>query len=142
VHDGPQFSALKLNRDAEKLAWVARAHITWGDSPDEVQDWLCKEGVDREIARLIVDACLAERDRSLRLKGIRDLVYGGVAIVGAAGLIAAVMSDWFPANMKGGIFFSASGLGMLYGAYLVWRGAERVTLGAKVRCAESDVEEW
>src|SRR6187399_2345923 len=84
-----ELASLKLSEQVEKLAWEARARITWGDAPEAVQQWLVEQRVDRFQASLIVEACLRERGQSARLQGTRDLLRGlPLAAASLAGMLA------------------------------------------------------
>jgi hypothetical protein len=81
-----EFEALELPADKESHAWEARAKITWGEPRDDVFIRLVSRGITRRKARQIVEIALRERSRSMRLKGVRDLVIGLVLLVVAAAL--------------------------------------------------------
>jgi hypothetical protein len=151
-YDQPELPMLEdsgipqLNLDArmEKLAWEARARLTWGEKPDDVKTWLLQAGADEEISQKVLEICLRERARSLRGKGLRDLliatlligVSAAVAFVAAPALVdlvggmplKALLYVWV------GCFFAG-----MYGVHFAWRGGTRLLLGARTKGADSDV---
>jgi hypothetical protein len=145
-----QFAQL-ANPEMEKLAWEARARITWGETTDSVRDWLRESGADEVSAQDIIAICLKERGRSLRLKGLRDLVIGATSILlGYCGYIVGVLIAqhvekrlYVPGKNPGArvlILFGTVGfLALLYGFHLAFRGCVRLVLGARTKGADSDV---
>jgi hypothetical protein len=137
----------------EKLAWEARARITWGEPADSVKDWLRESGADEASAQDIIAICLKERGRSLRLKGLRDLVLGVTSmLLGYGGYVAGVMiADlmerrlYIPGKNPGArvliVFGTVGFLALLYGFRLAFRGCVRLVQGARTKGADSDVDE-
>lgn len=141
--------ALGLPRETKKLAWEARARLTWGDRRVDVLDWLVGAGIDHATAELIVQTCIRERAYTLRVKGMRDLLVGGVLVgvaIGALLLIAFIVNVLHetmdvPGKVVGALW-ALCGLTGVVGGYFFIRGLERVIFGAHTEGAVSDVDEW
>lgn len=135
-------ASLAQSAGGKKLLWEARARVTWGDPPELVQDWLVAQGAVPVLARQVVESLMRERARSIRLRGIRDLLIGGsVAALCALGMTALVIWGG-PLRAKGfGLIFAAGMAGSIYAVNLLVRGAERVIRGARVPGADSDVDD-
>jgi hypothetical protein len=143
--------SLNLSRQMERLAWQARARITWGAPPDEISDWLLESGADEETARRIIKSCMRERARSLRLKGLRDILIGSASII-VGGVVFAmdvisVGEQWALGGPRVPILvpneiLALSLVPIVFGVPLVWRGIVRTLLGARTRGADSDVGNW
>ncbi len=82
----------------ERILNEARAKIIWGDSVDEVREWLEDLGVSREQIDELLAATLKERAVEFRKRGIVELVIGAsvlvppLLIVGAMYLAGVVTS--------------------------------------------------
>jgi hypothetical protein len=136
AHVQSRIPLLNLSREMERLAWEARARITWGDPADAVKDWLISSGADNQTAQLIIDTCMRERGWSLRLKAIRDLLIGGGLIVlGSGGLVI------FFLGIRFGPLAAICLLAILLGFSLVGRAIAPLLRGARTRGADSDVED-
>jgi hypothetical protein len=139
---------LKLDPEIEKLAWDARARLTWGNPPEEVKAWLLGSGADQDTAKKILAACMRERAQSLRGKGRRDLLIAFTLIAASAGVaIAVIYTRNFAGERNLGIsqtgaavIWAVCFLAIMYGLRLVWQGATRLLLGARTKGADSDVE--
>jgi hypothetical protein len=135
----------------QKLAWEARARITWGETADSVRDWLRESGADDVSAQDIIAICVKERGRSLRFKGLRDLAIGATSmLLGYGGYLAGVLIArhvekrlYIPGKNPGArvmILFGTLGfLALLYGFHLAFRGCVRLFLGARTKGADNDV---
>ena len=143
-----EFATLALSRDKEGLAWEERAKIIWGDSSDQVYEWLVQNGFDHFTADSIVQVCVRERARSMRVKGLRDLMIGLLLLCVAVGLAIGLCVLMFgggvgvrlPAKLFG-LGIVGSVLAGIKGLNLTWRGFERLLGGARASGAVSDVEE-
>jgi hypothetical protein len=137
-----ELAAMKLSDSGEKLAWEARARVTWGDGPESVQAWLCEQGIDRFAASMIVEACVRERGASVRLVGRRGLWRGlPLAAASTSGMLVLL---YFGRVMDGRLFavlFMAIAFGMIVG--LRWTGLalERLFAGPRAPGAVSDLED-
>ena len=65
---------------AKQLSNEARAQIVWGDSPEKVSNWLCREGLTEIEAAQIVGTHLLERRKFFENLGARYF-FGGALFV-------------------------------------------------------------
>jgi len=95
--------------DEDTATRRARAHIEWGWTEQEVLRDLIGGGCDPDLARRLVADAGSDRDASTRIKGVIDLVLGGIA------MILAVAAAWylFTRNPVGVPMVSARGAGWL-----------------------------
>jgi hypothetical protein len=138
------FAELGLAHAEERLAWEARAKITWGDSRDDVCTWLEGCGVSPKTAAAIVAVCLRERAGAMRSKGVRDSILGGAGFaIGLLILFAGIqLAGVRNLGRLPGLVMGVGIMVGMYGAFLLFRGLERVVFGARSDGAVSDVDEW
>jgi len=109
----------------------------------QVQTWLAANGIDPTTAERIVAIAARETSGEIRMMGIRDLIFGIIIGVSAAGIgVGAFLT------LKQGLFAVAnkalalvavfSLFPFLYGVHLTWRGLARIIGGARVQGAVSD----
>jgi hypothetical protein len=138
------YAELGLAHAEERLAWEARAKITWGDSRDDVCTWLEGCGMSPATAAAVVSVCLRERAGAMRGKGVRDSILGGAGLaIGLLILFAGIQLAGV--RQLGRLPGLVMGVGILLGmytAYLLFRGLERLVFGAHSDGAVSDVDEW
>ena len=141
-------TTLGLPRELEKLAWEARARITWGEPVADVERWLVENGAGPRIAEEIIEVCVRERARSIRVKGLRDMLIGIPVVVVSVGLAVAVFAavkfgaQVAPLSGKAaGLAWAFCFLGVMYGLHLTVRGIERLIMGARTKGADSDVDD-
>lgn len=140
--------SLKLSREMEKLAWEARARIIWGASVNEISDWLSFSGANDKTVRRIIRLCLRERARSVRLKGLRDVLIGAALLIIGAGLFAvaefAVPKEWqLGARRRIPRMIGAVGAAaVFFGICFSGRGISRLVLGARMKGGVSDVTDF
>jgi hypothetical protein len=133
---------LNLDRETLKLAWDARARITWGDAPDDVKQWLLGSGVSEETANQIVATCMKERSRALRGKGLRDLLIGGCLMIVSAGVAFGFTLSGGAVPFRGiATLWAFSFIAFMFGVHLTWRGAGRLLVGGRSKGAVSDVDD-
>ena len=137
-----ELDSMKLGDEARKLAWEARARITWGEQREPVHQWLVEQRVDRFAASMIVEACLRERGQSVRQQARRDLIRGlPLAIVSTAAMIALL---YFVGGLRPrlfGLLFMVCAGGMIAGLRWTVLGIERLVAGASTPGAVSDLED-
>jgi hypothetical protein len=115
----------------ERILNEARAKIIWGDSVDEVREWLEDWGVSREQIDDVLATTLKERAVEFRKRGIVELVIGAlvlvppVLIVGAMYLAGVVISRL--ALFLALLCYAVA----LYGLYRCARGVWWLFRGAK-----------
>jgi hypothetical protein len=132
----------------EKVAWEARARIIWGAPVDEIADWLRQSGAGKKTARRIIRVCLRERARSVRRKGLGDILIGSALLIIGAALLeffAALVKPWQFGFRRGRISFMIGGMGgtaAVFGVTFVVRGIFRLVLGARMRGAVNDMAEF
>lgn len=131
----------KLSDEMEKLAWEARARITWGDSERKVRLWLIESGADSRTIKRILAVCLKERSRSLRIKGTRDLFLAGGLFLAAVGSVLGMHlggAHEYLGMQISAFVWAVAFVTAMYGLHLAWRGASRLILGAKSKEADCD----
>jgi hypothetical protein len=142
-----EFDGLGMSDAAERRAWDARAKITWGDPPDRVRAELVAHGVDDLTADEIVRLCLRERAADMRVRGLRDLVFGLLALAGSAAVAVATYAAvrgvlGIPLPGKGAAFlWAGSFLAFMYGLHLTWHGVDRLVSGARASGPVRDVDD-
>lgn len=137
-----ELASLKLSEHVEKLAWEARAQITWGDASEVVQQWLVEQRVDSFQAALIVEACLRDRGQSVRLQGAGDLLRGlPLAAASLAGMLALFYFGGIVGGKPFGLLFAVSGFGIIVGVRWTVLGIERLLAGARTRGSISDLDD-
>ncbi|MCF6311411.1 MAG: hypothetical protein L3J39_03075 [Verrucomicrobiales bacterium] len=79
----------------------AHARIIWGESAEQVTEWLGKQGLTEGQAEALVKSSLAERYLEVRKSGLRMILTGGLMlVVGAAPIVGAFFGitnilDWW-----------------------------------------------
>lgn len=118
----------------ERLLGEARTKITWGDSVDEIREWLEDRGVPSRRIDEVVAESLQERDIGFRKKGITELVIGVVVVVPSLFILGV-------AYLIGDIYLGIAVLwyaAVLYGLCRCARGAWWLLRGAKSQGTLSD----
>jgi hypothetical protein len=114
----------------DKLAWEARAKIMWGDSTDDVEDWLTDNGLSSQQAADILDRCLEERDVEFRKRGFLEIIIGLALVVGPLAFVGIMVLAlrMIHAGLAGLCY-----LVVLYGLYRLGRGVCWVVRGGRNR---------
>jgi hypothetical protein len=112
----------------DKLAWEARAKIMWGDSTDDVEDWLTDNGLSSQQAADILDRCLEERDVEFRKRGFLEIIIGLALVVGPLAFVGIMVLAlrMIHAGLAGLCY-----LVVLYGLYRLGRGVCWVVRGGR-----------
>jgi hypothetical protein len=105
----------------ERLLGEARAKIIWGDSVDEVREWLEDRSVPSQRIDEVVAESLRERGIEFRKKGITELVIGALVVVPSLPILGAM----YLIGVLGGMY-------LIGGVYLLWYA---VLLYGLCRCA-------
>ena len=120
-----------LEHRVERLLNEARAKIIWGDSLDEVREWLEDLGVSREQIDELLASTLKERAVEFRKRGIVELVIGALVLVPPL-LIVGAMYLAGVATSRLGLFAAFLCYAVaLYGLYRCARGVWWLFRGAK-----------
>ncbi len=107
----------------ERLLTQATARVTWGDFPDEVQDFLVGEGLSASQARSLVRRLSQERNAEVRRRS------GGKLLAGIAMLLAAGIYFYVEFKERTGRQWWDRILGAAFlwlgvsGIVAIWRGA-------------------
>jgi hypothetical protein len=93
--------------------------MLWGDPPLQVMAYLLSQGFSREDASELVQEFLKERIRTIRMKGIKYISFGGLSLlVPGMSLLGSWLSDRLPRARAIG-FLAVVGL---FGAGLLIKG--------------------
>ena len=132
---------LMSQAELERLAIQARARITWGESQASVRDWLINEGITQPWTDKILNLAMAERSRSMRRKGVWDLLIGMTAIILGIGLVYGLVVLFGAASLSRVfvVVFVAGFFAALYGLYRILGGIARLILGGHFSGHDSDV---
>lgn len=68
----------------------ARAKIIWGDSVDEVRDWLDGQNISRVRIDEILARCIREQGVEFRKRGTVEVIIGGLVLVLSLLSVAAI----------------------------------------------------
>jgi hypothetical protein len=141
----PPWEQLQRARVLEKVLAEVRARTMWGESPESLRLWLL--GHEAEIPESLADEmirmCRRERSLTLRRSGTRDLILGGVLLVGGgAALVVCVLRIDAGAGTPEFAGAVASAAPAAIGLLLVLRGLERVVFGARVEGEANDTVFW
>jgi len=122
----------------EKLHNEARARIMWGESRDEVREWLSEQGSDTMGADEILRTCIAERGALVRKRAIIEIM-AGLGLIAVPTSVLLVL--WFVVGiMISGVF--AAGIAIsLYGTFRLLRGIGWMTSGANFPGSIADLGE-
>lgn len=114
----------------ESAYWEARAKLMWGTSVSDVRDYLIGRRVPAEQIRVIIAAAIEDRARTMRHKGVRDILIA-VLLLGGGGLWVMAWRSfvWAPATIT------------VLGVLLLLRGAWRLLRGAKAPGSVTDSED-
>jgi hypothetical protein len=112
-----------MNMDSESLFTEARARITWGESPLVVREFLVVSGVPEADADLCIRNFAAERNSTIRKKGIADVCVGSTLIAVAAVMLFLIFrkggcADSYDTGTDSG---RAAGGIILVALYGIWR---------------------
>ena len=123
----------------EKVFNEARSRIMWGESQDEVREWLIEQGQDTMGIDQILRTCMAERGALVRKRGL-------VEIMVALGLILAgtsvILFLWFVVGiMISGVFAVCIAVAA-YGLFRLLRGLGWLSSGAGIHGSVADLEGW
>lgn len=115
----------------ERFLNEARAKIIWGDSVDEVREWLEDMGVPNERIDEFLAASLEERAVEFRKRGVLELVIGGGIIVPPLAIVGAMyLGDVVVTRLT--LFLALLCYAVaLYGLYRCARGTWWLVRGAK-----------
>ena len=122
----------------ERLLNEARAKIIWGDSVDQVREWLEDLGVSsRQIDELLATT-RKERAVEFRKKGIVELVIGALVLVPPLLIVAAMyLADVVVS--RAAIFLALLCYAVaLYGLYRFGRGVWWLVRGARSEGSVTD----
>ncbi len=135
-------------RELERLETEAVARITWGDAAADVRAWLVSRELSDIEAEKLLRGCLRRRAREMRLLGLRNLIRGGCAALGATllGFGGWLILEWLAhrgirtsAGMWALIFAPAMLAGG-YGCWQLWLAFDRLVFGSWADGAVSDFE--
>ncbi len=129
----------------EKLLVDARARLVWGDSKEDVRNMLLENGLETQFVDNVMHKLFTERGRSMRKKGVRDLLIGvGIVLAATVWILLFFLAAYY---IQGGYRRPVVGLaGMgsfafFYGWYRIYRGADRLIFGAYAEGADSEFED-
>lgn len=123
---------------SDKLLNEARARIMWGESRDEVREWLSEQGSDTMGADEILRSCIRERGALVRKRAIIEIIAG-------LGLIAVPVSIllvlWFVIGIMINVVFAVCIAVALYGLFRLLRGIGWMSSGANYHGSVADLGE-
>lgn len=80
--DEPQNPYLSsFQKTPEQAQIEARAKVFWGDSAEEVIKYLQMQGISYDDACVMVDEMFSEREKTIRARGVRKILIGGVMML-------------------------------------------------------------
>src|SRR5204863_7723586 len=65
-----------FHKSPEQAQIEARAIVFWGDSPEDVIEYLQMQGIGYDEACIMVDEMYREREKAIRAAGVRKLLLG------------------------------------------------------------------
>jgi len=98
----------------ENLIVEARSRLIWGESPEQVLQYLVDKGVSDQQAKGIIKMVQGERNAAIRGAGINKIITG--ILMGTAPAIA-----WFSTAWLGFIFTKILAVAILIAAVGLWR---------------------
>lgn len=101
----------------DKVISEARARVIWGEPVLNVRDFLISHGVAAAIAEDKLKEFVLERNRELRLIGLRNLLIGAV-LCGAAGVTLYLS---FAIAGAGAAIVKALAVVLMAGIYGLWK---------------------
>lgn len=114
----------------------AHARIIWGESGEQVTEWLRKQGLTEGQAVALVKSSLAERYQEVCKSGLRMVVTGGLMLVVGTALVVVM---WFVIRV---IYFWLVAIALMmaiYGLSRLLTGVWRLFRG-RAQGAVSDME--
>ena len=115
----------------ERILNEARAKIIWGESVDEVREWLEDLGVSSQQIDELLATTLTERAVEFRKRGIVELVIGGLVLVPPLLIVGAMyLADVVVSRLALFLAFLCYAVA-LYGLYRCGKGVWWLLRGAK-----------
>jgi hypothetical protein len=130
----------ELDPVLKKLIIDARARIIWGESIEDVRNWLSACNIQKEEIDLVVDHCVRERGAYIRSMGVKDVVIGILLLLlGIADIIYISSPHYIHVPHRS----CGYGLSLLLAGLGLWRlgtGVSRIIDGAKTKGSIPDME--
>lgn len=122
---------LTSDLDAKRKALIveARAKIIWGESSDQVREWLVAKGFTNAQSDEILRQTLSERAREVRRRGTREILTGAFAVA----LASAIFVSLYPAGFFRRRVLLLACLVLAYGVWHLLKGVGKVLDGEKAR---------
>ena len=115
--------------DAIRNEVIARIH--WGESPDEVSDWLRENGLSSMEIRDLLEDALRQRGIEIRKKGIMGVIIGTVITLSSGIWIFWVFTKSGSVNAFEGLAYVF--IAFIYGVYRLIAGIHYLISGAKIQ---------
>ena len=105
------------NMIANEFIVEARARIIWGEPSSSVRDFLISNGISDVVADAKLKEFELERNRELRMIGLRNVLIG-ILLTGAAGITLYIA---LPHSSATSGFIQALGVVLMAGVYGLWK---------------------
>ena len=69
-----------FQKTPEQAQHEARAKVFWGDAPEDVIKYLQMQGINYDEACIMVDEMCAQREKTIRARGVRKIILGVVMV--------------------------------------------------------------
>ncbi len=127
-----------MNSEAKpnKALVEARAKIIWGEAPEEAISLLAANGFGSEQAKMHVESFIRERASEIRKQGMIDLLKGTCIALAGITPIAVMCSIGLIYEKVFGLCIGIAA----YGAWLLFKGIERLALGSKAEASITNLE--
>lgn len=132
VTPSPRRSPLPGQVSHEQAATEARAKAMWGDSPEQVTQYLWMQGFDRDEASNLVKAVFRERAAEVRANGIRK-IFTGVGLM-CVPIIALVIFLCI-----GVILLKIFAVTVMIGLWGVWQVINGILMAVAPKADKGDV---
>ncbi len=131
----------RMSADADpnlkSLAIEARARIIWGESPEQIREWLAANGLQKQDIDFVVELSSRERALEIRKMGLTDLAIG--IPVAALGLAVTILLTNGREHFSTSRIVGAAILAALYGLWRTVRGIDRLICGSRIRGSIPDM---
>lgn len=118
-----------MDEELKKVLVEARARIIWGNPISETTGWLKEKGLSETQIETVIQTCMHERAAEIRKRGFSDVVIGASLVI--AGLLILVLLSGDRREFGRSLVYIM--VGVIYGAWRVFRGIGRLIDGAKIR---------